>query len=201
MALKDDPMYQALEQRVDELAAKVDKPWIKKIVEFDYTALAAAGVLILAIAGLLLLGKCSTASAGEYHQPKGGASQATAASGADASAESFADSHAVGGSVGDVAGGSTGAVTQQGGTMNNSTKSYAVGMSDLTTSDGLCPLLGSFSVFLVAGTYEVPVCRAAVDMAIMRGVGFDEEAVKVRACQVESIAEVTPWCNGKVIQR
>lgn len=109
------------------------------------------------------------------------------------------------GGVGGTGGVATATSTGAAGNINNTSKSYAIGMSDLVTSQGDCPLLGSVSILFIAGTYEIERCTAWRDIELMRSVGMidatHQEIGWLRACQVPSIAEINPWCNGKVIQR
>lgn len=80
-------------------------------------------------------------------------------------------------------------------------KALWFGQQRAEPSDGTCPLLGSWSVLIFSSTKEVPICRAFRDIELMEKAGIDEDARLTRVCQINTIAEVTPACNGRVIQR
>lgn len=147
---------------------------------------------------LLLLALTPLALANDEGGKRGGRSHHNAST--DVDVANFADNYL----TNDISGG---AVTANP-SMNNTTKTYAISMSDLTTSQSKCPLLGSVSILIVAFTYEVERCAAWRDIELMESIGMTKSAApepfKIplwsRACQVESIAEIHPWCVGKVVK-
>ena len=82
------------------------------------------------------------------------------------------------------------------------TKAYGYGIGfGLTTSQGDCPLLGSFNAFVIGGTYEVELCRAIIEANVMGQMGFSKTSQVNRICQIESIAENAQECHGRAIRR
>jgi len=90
----------------------------------------------------------------------------------------------------------------------NKTNAYSYTKSALTTSQGLCPLLGSVDLFIVSGTYEISKCAMWRDVELMTSVKdaqnkqvFSLESVMNRICQEQSIAEVSSECTNRTISR
>jgi hypothetical protein len=98
-----------------------------------------------------------------------------------------------------IAGATAGAVegTASGGSASISegdSKAYALGLS-LTTSQGDCPVLGSFNVAFVGATYLVKLCHAMQAARLMQAVGMSRESIVNVVCSVPEIAENASECR------
>ena len=162
-------------------------------------------VLVLIVA--FLLGRCTPASAGEEQRGRLGPSSI---SGAISGSTSGASVGNVGGGAGGVAsiegvtGGSVNAPVSN--AMTNKTTSYAIGMADLVTSMGDCPVLGSASVAIVATTTKVEVCIAKQTILLMDSIGMlkysaPNDQMKpawVAACTAPEVSQAVEWCHREV---
>lgn len=175
MKIKD--ASDAVNAALNNAAAKVERT---KLTKWILVALAA--VLLIAVG--LWFSK-ARATGYEHGNPKGGAvSNSKAIAGAAAVA-------------GGGAGGIGGAASSGGNSMSDGdSRAYALGLS-LTTSQGDCPVLGSFNVAIIGGTYPVKLCHALQAAKLMQAVGMSKESILNAVCDVPEIAKAASECVGR----
>jgi hypothetical protein len=97
--------------------------------------------------------------------------------------------------AGATAGAAGGAASAGGGSVSEGdSNTYALGLS-LTTSQGDCPVLGSFNVAFVGATYPVKLCHALQAAKLMQAVGMSKESIRNMACSVPEIADNASECR------
>jgi hypothetical protein len=167
-------------EALDSAAAQVERAKLTK-----WVLLALAGVLLVVI--WMWFAK---AQATGYEQE---GRSPSSVSGAVSNSKAIAGATA--GAVG--AGGMGGAASSGGGSASVSegnSNTYALGLS-LTTSQGDCPVLGSFNVAFIGGTYPVKLCHALQAAKLMQAVGMSKESVRNMVCSVPEIAENASECR------